>query len=107
MSNERVLYCVWAKVDEANEKEWTEYIDKVHFPDVLSTKHFVSAKRFKVVDGKGDGNFLSIYETTGKDKLQEYFDKDAGRLRDDHIKHFGDKIKLQRVVLEEVYSLDA
>ena len=107
MSEERILYCVWTKIDEQYEKEWVEYMDKSHYPDVLQTKCFISAKRFKVLDGKAEGNYLSMYETTSKEKLQQYIEKDAGRLRQDYLDHFGDKSKLQRVVLEEIYSLEA
>ena len=106
MSNKRILYCVWTKIDQQYEKEWIEYIDKEHYPDVLKTKYFISAKRFKVIDGQAEGNYLSIYETTSKEKLQQYVEKEAGRLRQDYLDHFGNKSKLHRVVLKEVFSLE-
>ncbi len=107
MGKKRILYCVWTKIDEKHVDEWAEYLDKTHFPDVLNTTFFNSAKRLKVIDGSAEGNYLSIYETDSKDKLNKYLDKEAGRLRQDYLDHFGDKSKLHRVVLEEIFSLDA
>lgn len=107
MSNERILYCVWTKIDDKYVTDWANYIDKLHFPDVLNTKYFTSAKRLKVVDGSAEGNYLSIYETDSKEKLNKYLEKEAGRLRQDYLDHFGDRSKLHRVILEEVFSIDA
>lgn len=106
MTNERVLYCVWTKIDDKFVSDWAEYMDKTHLPDVLSTKLFHSAKRLKLTEGSAPGNYLTIYETFGKEKLQQYYKDHAGRLRQDYLDHFGDKSDLNRVVLEEVYSIE-
>ena len=106
MSKERILYCVWTKIDATYEKEWAEYLDRIHFPDVLKTKYFHSAKRFKVTEGKTDGNFLTVYETFGRENLEQYYKTEANRLRKDYLDHFGNKSELHRIVLEEVFSLE-
>ena len=108
MSNERILYCVWAKIDEKFERDWIEYVDKTHIPDVLDTKYFTSAKRFKVIEGSAPigANQVTIYETTSKETLEIYYKTEADRLRKDYIDHFGSKSQLHRIVLEEAFSFD-
>ncbi len=105
MAKERILYCVWTKIDEKYVPDWVEYMDKTHLPDVLNTKLFHSAKRFKVTDGSAPGNYITIYETLGKEQLEKYYKEHATRLRQDYINHFGEKSQLSRIVLEEEFSI--
>jgi hypothetical protein len=45
--------------------EFNRWYDEVHVPEVLRLDGFLSAQRFKPVDG--DGTFVAIYEIEGDD----------------------------------------
>ena len=100
-----LLYCVWSQVPPEAEEAWVEYMDKTHIPDVLATKLFVSAKRLKVLEGDTPGNYVLLFELASKENFDTYLATKAKDLREDHIRHFGDKVKSSRMVLEEGFFL--
>jgi uncharacterized protein DUF4286 len=57
--------------DSAKEKEFHDWYDKVHVPDILKTKEFVKATRYElqqVTKANGDRDrFLAIYEIEADD----------------------------------------
>jgi hypothetical protein len=72
------------------EREFNEWYDRIHIPDLLGTKLFHTAHRFRSLAGQEGGTYLAIYETPG-DVLEavEGFTRDhrpklkaAGRLSD-------------------------
>ncbi len=72
------------------EREFNEWYDRIHIPDLLGTKLFHTAHRFRSLAGQEGGTYLAIYETSG-DALEavEGFTRDhrpklkaAGRLSD-------------------------
>lgn len=101
-----LLYCVWSQVPAEVEDAWIEYMDKKHILDVLNTKLFISAKRLKVLDGDTPGNYVLIFELASKENFDTYLATKAKELREDHIKHFGDKVTSSRMVLEEGFSMN-
>lgn len=49
--------------DPAREKEFNEWYDKTHLPDVLETPGFVRATRYEHNSPKeGDAKYLAVYE---------------------------------------------
>jgi hypothetical protein len=57
--------------DPARGKEFNDWYDNTHVPDVLETPGFVSCTRYEMVGdpGPGQGNFLAIYEVESDDLL--------------------------------------
>jgi hypothetical protein len=55
--------------DPAREKEFNEWYDNTHAPDVLETPGFVSCTRYEMIGdpGPGQGKFLAIYEVESDD----------------------------------------
>jgi hypothetical protein len=69
----RKLGLLMAKMDppEYGEKEWNNYYDRVHVADRLAIPGFLSARRFKKVEGipqqyhiPGDSKYLALYDVT-------------------------------------------
>lgn len=63
--------------DAAHEAAYDEWYSSVHIPEVLDVPGFVSARRFRVVDGGPDAHtFLTVYEIDADDvraPLQEVY----------------------------------
>ncbi|MBM4461884.1 MAG: hypothetical protein FJ012_00930 [Chloroflexi bacterium] len=54
--------------DSAREKEFNEWYDKVHLPDILHIPEVVRASRYECADpSEGQAKFLAIYEIETKD----------------------------------------
>lgn len=55
--------------DPAREKEFNEWYDNTHVPDVLETPGFVSCTRYELIGdpGPGQGKFLAVYEVESDD----------------------------------------
>jgi hypothetical protein len=99
----RVLYAVWCDVDPAVEKEWEAWMRRVHVPDVVRAGSFLGARMHSLKEG-GIAKRVTIYDARDPDSLRAYIEGPAKRLRDDYSRHFGDKSKLTRMVLEESFS---
>jgi hypothetical protein len=55
--------------DPAREKEFNEWYDNTHVPDVLATPGFVSCTRYELMGdaGPGQAKFLAVYEVESDD----------------------------------------
>ena len=47
------------------ETEFNEWYDRIHIPDLLETKLFHTAHRFRGPAGQDGGTYLAVYETSG------------------------------------------
>jgi len=57
--------------DPAREKEFNQWYDNVHLPDVLATPGILRATRYENGNpGEGQGKFLALYEVETEDILQ-------------------------------------
>lgn len=55
--------------DPAREKEFNEWYDNTHVPDILETPGFVGCTRYELLGepGPGQGKFLAVYEVESDD----------------------------------------
>ena len=55
--------------DPAREKEFNEWYDNTHVPDVLETPGFVGCTRYEMIGdpGPGQGKFMAVYEVESDD----------------------------------------
>ena len=69
---EKWVYIVYTNcLDPAREKEFNDWYDKVHLPDVLETRGFRRATRYeKREPAEGEGKFLALYEVETEDMEQ-------------------------------------
>lgn len=98
-----VLYSVWCDVDPGVEKEWETWMRQVHVPQVVAAGAFLGAKMYALREGAA-AKWVTIYEAKDRRALDAYLGGPAKGLREDYQKHFGDKSKLTRMVLEETFS---
>ncbi len=65
-----VLVIMNATKDPAKAAEWNDWYENVHMPEILATKVFSTASRFKAMPGAktlGDSTNLALYETSRQD----------------------------------------
>jgi hypothetical protein len=55
--------------DSAREKEFNEWYDSTHVPDILETPGFVGCTRYELMGnpGPGQGKYLAVYDVESDD----------------------------------------
>lgn len=104
-----IIYNVTANIDESIHTEWLEWI-KGHIPQVLATGKFIEAKLTKVLveEDMGGITYSVQYRAHSREALDRYYAEDAGKLRQDGLNRFSDKMLAFRTELEIIdeYSVN-
>ena len=104
-----IIYNVTINIAESIHNEWLTWI-KEHIPQVLATGKFTEAKLTKVlVEEEMGGTTYSVqYRAQSRKDLDDYYQQDAERLRQDGLKRFADKMLAFRTELEVIdeYSVN-
>ncbi len=96
-----IIYNITANIDDSIHEEWLTWI-KEHIPQVLATGKFTEAKLSKVlVEEEMGGVTYSIqYRAKSREDLDNYYQNDAERLRNEGLNKFADKMLAFRTELE-------
>lgn len=99
-----ILYNVTVNIDDSVHDEWLEWMRRVHVPDVMATGLFMESKIFRINDPKPEGgsSYSFQYFSDSMEKVNEYIEKFAPSLREEHSKKYRDKFVAFRTVLELV-----
>ncbi len=81
-------------------KKYERYMLENHIPDLIATGYFESAELSKISKGK----YRVRYSTKDRTALENYFESDAERLREDFTAHFPEGIGVSRKILEVLRS---
>ena len=97
-----IIYNVTVNIEESVQKEWLAWMKKTHIPEVINTGMFVSAKMSKIlVEEQMGGVTYSIqYSCESKSKLDQYQEKFAPKLQQEHTRKFQGKFVTFRTLLE-------
>jgi len=103
-----IIYNVTINIDDSVHDQWFSWMQKKHIKDVLATGRFIKAKFIKILNQEPTNGttYCVQYFAENKNLLEDYYLKDAQRLREEGLKLFGDKMLVFRTeldVLSEVY----
>jgi len=98
-----IIYNVTSNVDPSIHDQWLIWI-KEHIPHVLSTGHFTEAKLTKVLveEDLGGATYSVQYRAKSREALENYYQNDADKLRQEAFQKFGDKVLAFRTELEVI-----
>ena len=96
-----IIYNITANIDQSIHDEWLTWI-KEHIPQVLATGKFTEAKltRILVEEEMGTKSYSIQFRAKSKEALEDYYTKDAKKLRQEGIARFADKMLTFRTELE-------
>ncbi len=99
-----IVYNVTVNIDAEVHEEWKEWMLKTHIPDVLATGMFIESRMWRMHTQEDEGGITySIqYTLESMDKMKEYEENHAGRLRADHNKRYEGKFGAFRTMMEVV-----
>ena len=99
-----IIYSVTVSLDPRVEEEWKKWMVSKHIPDVMKTGMFIDKKMTKVIEGHEEGtiNYNIQYLCESKEKLDEYSEKHAPKLQEEHTERYKDKFIAFRTILEVI-----
>ncbi len=99
-----LIYNVTTNIDNSVLDQWLLWMKETHIPNVLATGKFLNAKMTKVlVEEEMGGSTYSVqYTTINKKTLNEYYEKEASKLREEVQKKFPNKFVSFRTELEVI-----
>lgn len=100
-----LLYNVTVGIDAASEAEWLRYMKDTHIKAVMATGMFVSHKMYKVLHDSEDGtiSYSVQYFARNIGDVQQYLEKFAPPLIEEHRKMFQNRHVTFMTLLEEVF----
>lgn len=103
-----VLYNVTVSIDLEIEGEWLEWMRKTHIPQVMETGCFLECRISRIqAEEEGGSAYSFLYLAPSQDKMDEYQEKHAPRLQQDHAQHFGGKFVAFRTLLTVIEEFKA
>jgi len=96
-----IIYNVTINIDETIHDEWLNWI-KNHIPQVLATGKFSEAKltRVLVKEDLNEVTYSVQYRAKSREDLNNYYQFDADKLKQEGLIKFGDKMLAFRTELE-------
>lgn len=104
-----IIYNVTINVDESIHEPWMTWMTEKHIPRVLETGKFSKAlmTRVLVEEDLGGVTYSVQYSCASRSLLEEYYRKDADRLRQESFELFGNKFGSFRTELEVIGEFTA
>ncbi len=97
------LYNITYNVDRDIEHHWIEWMKKIHLPKVMDTGFFESCKLYRLLKVQDEGVTYSVqFVTTDLSKIEQYLEKNAPLLIEEHNLKYRHKYVAFRTVLQEL-----
>ena len=98
-----IIYSVKVTVEAAMEREWLDWMRRVHVPDVLRTGCFAGGTIYRLVESKSDEpTYVIQYRCSAMEEYQRYCDHFAVPLQKEHSDRFSGRFRASRQILREV-----
>jgi antibiotic biosynthesis monooxygenase (ABM) superfamily enzyme len=98
------LFTVKATITPDREKEFNDWYNHEHVPDVLKFKGAVSARRYKAIIPEDRFQYVAVYEFENEETLRQFLDSDHMRwLRSEYDAHFAGASERQRAAYVQVW----
>jgi Domain of unknown function (DUF4286) len=98
-----IIYSVKVTIEAAIEREWLDWMRRVHVPDVLRTGCFTGATTYKMFEPTSDEQTYVIqYQCSAMAEYQRYRDHFAASVQKEHGDRFSGRFRASRQILEEV-----
>lgn len=97
-----IIYNVQITLEPAIEKEWFDWMRRVHVPDVVRTGCFTECRIYKVVAAsEPEPSYVMQYHAASLEEYHRYRDGFAAGLQKEHTDRFAGRFRGDRQILEE------
>jgi len=103
-----IIYNVTSNIEDSVHDDWMEWMMEKHIPEILDTGKFYKIKILKVLAQHDNGVTYSVqYFADSREKLEQYYNDHAPKLRGDAMERFGEKVLAFRTELEIIKEFKA
>lgn len=100
-----ILYNVTINIDDDVHDEWLQWMKEVHIPDVMNTGYFLENRICKIMaESDGGVSYAIQYLCKNMEDLEDYQEKHAPRLQQEHTDRYAGKFAAFRTLLEVVHQ---
>ena len=100
-----IIYNVTVNIEDDVHSDWIAWMKEIHIPEVMNTGYFIENKIAKVLSTQEDetGHTYAIqYTCNSMNDLDEYQEKCAHKLQEEHTTRYSGKFVDFRTLLEVV-----
>jgi Domain of unknown function (DUF4286) len=98
-----IIYSVTVTIEPAIEREWLDWMRRLHVPEVVGRGCFTGATIYKTFEPTSDEQTYVIqYQCSAMAEYQRYRDHFAAALQKEHSDRFSGRFLASRQILEEV-----
>lgn len=98
-----ILYNVTVQVTKDIEKEYIDYMVNKHIPDVMETGFFTKYEMLEVLTDDPEGVTFAIkYHCDSMEHFNEYQNKCAKALQEEHHERYKDKFVAYRTLMRKI-----
>ncbi len=100
-----IIYSVTISIEQAVQRDWLSWMQVRHIPDVMDTGYFLRYEMRRLLDPApeaGHETYNIQYHCRSLVDLDEYLDKEAARLQEDHHLRYQGRYAAIRTILESV-----
>ena len=103
-----IIYSVTVAIDAEVEREWVDWMQRVHVPEVLATGCFAECRIAKGLETDGENpTYVMQYRCASIADYHRYRDNFAPALQKDHTGRYAGRFRASRQLLEQVAQLSA
>lgn len=101
------IYNITTNVDESIHKEWLDWMEGTHIPDILATGNFYKALMTEVMVKEEMGGITYSVQFTSKsrEKLEKYLLNEDQKMQDEVMRLFGNKFGTFTTVMKIVKEM--
>lgn len=101
------IYNITTNVDESIHKEWVDWMEGTHIPDILATGNFYKALMTEVMVKEEMGGITYSVQFTSKsrEKLEKYLLNEDQKMQDEVMRLFGNKFGTFTTVMKIVKEM--
>ena len=100
-----IIYNVTVNIEDSIQLDWLNWMKTVHIPEVMETGYFLDNRMSKVLttqEGETEHTYAIQYTCNSMAELDEYQEKCAAPLQEEHGKRYQGKFVAFRTLLEIV-----
>ena len=98
-----ILYNITYNIEKDIEADWIDWIRAVHIPKIMDTGYFSSVRLFRLLNVDDEGSTYSVQLMSDTiEQIQEFLDKSAYTIADEHNSRYKNKHVAFQTVLQEL-----
>ena len=101
------IYNITTNVDESIHKEWLDWMEGTHIPDILATGNFYKALMTEVMvkEEMGGITYSVQFTSKSKEKIEKYLLKEDQKMQAEVMRLFGNKFGTFTTVMKIVKEM--